>query len=50
MYLYKRAGLVPTQDLKSKMAQYIAGCKIKIQAEKQELAEKKNLREGSHEC
>ena len=40
MYLYKRAGVVPTQDLKSKMDQYIAGCKRKIQTEKQELAQK----------
>ena len=34
IYLYKRAGVVPTQDLKAKMAQYIAGCKRTIQTEK----------------
>ena len=40
MYLYKRAGVVPTQDLKSKMAQYIVECKSTIQTKKQELAQK----------
>lgn len=40
MYLFKRAGVVPNQDLKAKMAQYIAGCKRTIQIEKQELAQK----------
>jgi len=32
--------VVPNQDLKAKMAQYIAGCKRTIQIEKQELAQK----------
>ena len=40
MYLYKRALVVPTQDLNAKMAQYIAGCKQTIQTEKKELAPK----------
>ena len=40
MYLDKRAGVVPTQDLKAKMDHYIAGCKRTIQTEKQELAQK----------
>ena len=41
MYLYTRAVVVPTQDLKANMAQYISGCKRTIQTEKQELAQKK---------
>ena len=40
MYLYKRAGVVANEDLKAKMAQFIAGCKRTIQTEKQELAQK----------
>ena len=40
MYLYKRAGVLQTQDLKANMAQYIAGCKRTIQTEKKELAQK----------
>ena len=40
MYLYKRAGVVPTQDSKAKMAQYIAECKRTIETEKKELAQK----------
>ena len=40
MYLYKRAGVVPTKDLKSNMDQYITGCKRTIQTERQELAQK----------
>ena len=40
MYLYKRTGVVPTQDLKAKMAQYISGCNRTIQTEKQELSQK----------
>ena len=41
MYLYKRAGVVANEDLKAKMAQFIAGCKRRtIQTEKQELAQK----------
>ena len=40
MYLYKRSGVVPTQDLKSNMDQYIAGIKRTIQTLKQDLAQK----------
>ena len=40
MYLYKRSGVVPTQDLKAKMSQYIVGCQRTIQTERQELAQK----------
>ena len=40
IYLYKRAGVLPAQDLKANMAQYIAGCKRTIQTEKKELAQK----------
>ena len=44
MYLYKRDGVVPTQYLKSKMAQYIAGCKRTIQTEKQDRGKKQRMK------
>ena len=40
MYLYKQAVVVPNQDLKAKMDQYISGCKHTIQTEKQEIDQK----------